>query len=113
MLTSKSGPLLLFLKDRRASDTGVMSASRFLFRTAVLSRRLLAIVGSHRPVLRALWQEAWPREGGHWVVNIAVVPVEVAEVLRGEWLLCVCVFECARASELAQVGGIHVTHSQD
>lgn len=30
---------------------------------------------------------------------------------------CVCLRvgarECARASELAQVGGIHVTHSQD
>lgn len=91
----------MFLKDRRASDTGVTSASRFLFRTAVLSRRLLAIVESHRPELMALWQESWPRGGGHQAVNIAV---EVAEVLCGEWLLCVCVFGRTRVCKSVRAG---------
>lgn len=84
-------------------------ASCFESRIDVLSCRLSATIGSHQPVLTALWQEAWPPGVVGWwwwwwgclAVNIVVVAVKVGDVLCGEWLLCVCV--CLDAHKCARV----------
>lgn len=55
-------------------------------------------------VPKALWQEAWPRGEENCAVNIAVVAVEVAEVLCGEWLLSVCVFGHTRMCKSIRAG---------